>query len=122
MCIRDRLLVLALALILLSCGDDGERVCDQNDYTGLYQGSKEGALCNNDSNLLFEVSAGPNNDEIIVDGNLVNFLGCAVVSASTTLGLGEEWEGSLNGDSITVVQTALGGIVEISCTWRGTKQ
>ncbi len=109
-------------LLLLSCGDDNERVCDQNDYTGLYQGSKEGALCNNDSNLLFEVSAGPNNDEIIVDGNLVNFLGCAVVSESTTLGLGEEWEGNLDGDSITVVQTALGGIVELSCTWKGIKQ
>ncbi len=116
------LLFLIPAFVLLSCGDDEDKVCDQNDYVGLYQGSKEGALCNNDSNLLFEVSSGPNNDEIIVDGNLVNFLGCAIVSESTTLGLGEEWEGSLTGDSIVVVQTALGGIIELKCTWRGLKQ
>ncbi len=63
------LLLLIPAFVLLSCGGDDENVCDQNDYVGLYQGSKEGALCNNDSNLLFEVSSGPNNDEIRVDGN-----------------------------------------------------
>ena len=105
--------------LMTSCGDDDE-ACDRGDYTGTYVGSKEGLLCQNESNFTFVVQDGPLSDEIIVDGNIMNFIGCVITSPSTTLGLGEEYEGSLIGDEIMVVQTAAAGLG--SCTWRGTKQ
>lgn len=117
------LLIAALSFVFVSCSDDGPRVCKQEDFIGSYKGSKKGALCNNSENYVFQVAAGPDRDQIIVDDNIVNFAACDIVTDGTALGLGQEFEGYLTeDDSIVVVQTALGGIVELRCTWSGIKQ
>lgn len=115
-------LILATFISLTACGDLEDRDCRQRDYIGTYFGSKEGALCTNDSNYVFEVAAGPESDQIVVDNNVMNFLSCDIISEGTTLGLGEEFEGHLEGDSIVVVQTAFGGFAELKCTWRGARR
>jgi len=113
---------LAMAFLLANCNDE-PRTCEQADYFGEYVGSKVGILCqNDDNNYTFSVSAGAADDEILVDGNVMQFNGCDIFSPSTTLGLGREYDGYLKGDSIVVIETAGTGPLSGRCTWRGLRQ
>ncbi len=111
-----------LALLTFANCNNDPVVCELGDYIGTYKGSKLGALCINDDSYTFTVSAGAESDEILVDGNVMQFDGCDINSDGTFLGLGEEYEGYLAGDSIVVIQTAGTGIATVGCTWRGLRQ
>lgn len=108
--------------LLISCGDDGPIVCNQSDYVGSYLGSKMGTLCVNDDKFLFQVTPGPSATELVIDNNVVSFSGCDIFTETGSFGLGERFEGFLDGDSIIVTQSAGTGFATLTCTWRGLRQ
>lgn len=115
-------LLLGLALLLTSCGDDGPRVCKQSDYVGSYLGSKMGTLCVNDDKFVFEVTPGPSDSELVIDNNVVSFTGCDIFTEAGSFGVGERYEGYLDGDSLIVIQEAGTSFATVRCTWRGLRQ
>jgi len=120
-----KLLLLPLffvAVLFTSCGDDNGD-CVQDDFVGMYDGTKTSTLLGTTEDLTFEIVAGSTSSRITLDDNEMNIEGCNISGGVVVLGTGQEYTGNLNGTTITVNEiTKLTGVGDETITWTGVKQ
>ena len=115
------ILSLGLALFIACKGDKEDDPCEQQNYVGTYVGSKKGSTCNDNDNYTFTVQAIADTDQIVIDGETVDWLGCSFKGSESVAGIAtRSFEGTFDGETLRMESKSLAGL--LGCTWEGVKQ
>lgn len=111
--------ILGIGVFFTAC--DKEDECVQSDALGTYTGTKE---CDDTTavNIVFEVTAGVSDIQIIIDGVPTIIEDCDIFGSDIVQGTGREIDGDIDGNIISFVETIkVNGQVDFRCVWEGLK-
>ena len=122
---KIKLLVLsAVSLFLISCGGDD---CTQADWLGTYTGTDmcetttDGVTETTSDTYTIVITAGANENQILVDGDAFTIDGCKVSFSEGDISFSMELDGNtITGESEATIEF-LGTTISSTCTFTGSK-
>ncbi len=113
-----------LFMFAAGCGDDddGGPTCAQSEFIGTYTGTDNCTGTGGTPSTSVVITAGANDNEIIVNGMTATIDGCNFSWGSTTLGTGITGSGGINGNELSYrVKSETIGTTVFECNFTGTK-